>query len=109
MRAVQQQEVRLAARAIHVVPDAAGRAIVCVRGSLWITLDHDVRDIVLEAGERFVTREHKRALVYAFRPSTLVVGAPAAQPSILRRLSKKSSDCSRSPSVWAPTRAASSG
>ena len=98
----------LPARQLFSVPDASAVRIVCTAGSLWLTLDHDQHDVILEAGESFETAEHRRALVYAFQPSTFQL-APQPQPSMRRRAAKNSSDCSRSPSVWAPTRAASSG
>jgi hypothetical protein len=69
---------------LHQLPDAAGLQIRCHSGTVWITLDHDTRDIVLEAGESFATPEHRRALVYALAPSRLLIeppvgGKPAAR------------------------------
>jgi hypothetical protein len=98
----------LPARQLFTVPDASAVRIVCTSGALWLTLDHEAHDVILEAGDSFETAEHRRALVYAFQPSTFEL-APRPQPSMRRRLSKNSSDCSRSPSVWAATRAARSG
>lgn len=98
----------LPARQLFSVPDASAVRIVCTAGSLWLTLDHDEHDVVLEAGECFETAERRRALVYAFQPSTFEL-APRPHPSMRRKLEKNSSDCSRSPSVWSATRAASSG
>ncbi|HEU0203198.1 MAG TPA: DUF2917 domain-containing protein [Burkholderiaceae bacterium] len=45
--------------------DARGTTLDCVRGTLWITQDNDARDIVLEAGERFVLDRDGMALVQA--------------------------------------------
>ena len=106
-----RHQVPLAPRGLFELPDASGLEIGCTQGSLWVTLDNDRRDIILEPGQSFFTTEHRRALVYAFGASTLEVRQPAAAPqaSSLRRLAKNSSDCSRSPSVWAATRAAISG
>ena len=98
----------LPARQLFSVPDASAVRIVCTAGSLWLTLDHDPNDVVLEAGECFETGERRRALVYAFQASTFAL-EPRPQPSMRRSAEKNSSDCSRSPSVWAATRAASSG
>ena len=98
----------LPARQLFTVADAGAVRIVCTAGSLWLTLDNDQHDVVLEAGECFETAERRRALVYAFEASTFELAAQP-QPSMRRRAAKNSSDCSRSPSVWAPTRAASSG
>jgi hypothetical protein len=61
----------LAHQAMFSVPDAAGVQILCHEGSLWITLDDDQRDIVVDAGGSFLTTEHRRALIYALEPSSL--------------------------------------
>ncbi|MEJ5988818.1 DUF2917 domain-containing protein [Ramlibacter sp. PS3R-8] len=97
----------LPARQLFSVADASAVRIVCTAGSLWLTLDHDQHDVVLEAGDAYETGDRRRALVYAFEPSTFEL-VPQPQPSMRRKLAKNSSDCSRSPSVWAATRAASS-
>lgn len=68
----------LAHQAMFSVSDAAGVQILCHEGSLWITLDDDPRDIVIDAGDSFLTTEHRRALIYALQPSSLsLVVAPA--------------------------------
>jgi hypothetical protein len=82
-------EIGLAARGLFEIPDAADVRIECRRGSLWLTLDNDPRDIVLEPGESFVTGEHRRALLYALRPACIAVGPAAARgesPTIAVRL-----------------------
>lgn len=66
-------ELSLAARGLFEIPDISGVQVVCRRGALWITLDHDPRDIVLEAGETFFSTEHRRAIVFAFEASTLAL------------------------------------
>lgn len=55
----------------RLVEIAQPARIECREGSVWITLDHDPRDIVLERGETFEHDGLRRALVYAFEPSTL--------------------------------------
>jgi hypothetical protein len=64
---------QLAARRLFEIADAASLRIRCTAGSLWITLDHDPRDIVLESGESFFTTEHKRALLYALEPAAFAL------------------------------------
>jgi hypothetical protein len=63
------ENFQLAARRLFDLPDAASVQIRCTAGSLWITLDNDPRDIVLESGESFFTTEHRRALLYALEPA----------------------------------------
>ena len=70
-------QLGLARRELLDIPDVSGVQITCTQGSLWITLDHDPRDIVLEAGESFFSTEHRRALAYALEASAL-----ALQPTL---------------------------
>ena len=100
--------VCLPARQLFEIPDASTARILCTSGCLWLTLDDDPRDVILEAGDTFEAKEPRRALLYALQGSAFVLDAPA-QGNMRRKLSKNRSDCMRSPSVWAATRAASSG
>jgi hypothetical protein len=77
--------VELPRRAMLKLPDAAAVQIECRSGSLWITLDHDPRDFVVEAGESFSTQAHTPALVYALQAAVLLVQAqrPAAPSPVL--------------------------
>jgi len=74
--------VSLPTRSIFAVPDGAGVGIECRSGSVWVTLDHDPRDIVLAPGERFESTEHRRVLVSALEASCITVSdaQPAAMP-----------------------------
>ena len=100
--------VSLPARHLFEIPDASSACIVCTAGCLWLTLDGDPRDVILEPGDTFTSREPRRALLYALQGSAFQL---AAQPqgSMRRSAAKNRSDCMRSPIVWAATRAASSG
>jgi hypothetical protein len=100
--------VSLPARQLFEIPDASSARIVCTSGCLWLTLDDDPRDVILEPGDAFEAREPRRALLYALQGSAFLL-EPQRQGSMRRRLSKNRSDCRRSPIVWAATRAASSG
>ena len=78
--------ITLPRRAMLKLPDAAGVEVDCRSGSLWITLDGDTRDFIVEAGECFVTQSHRPAIVYALQASTLQLGpqrprAPARAPA----------------------------
>lgn len=75
----QRYQIGLAARSLFEIADAANVQIRCRKGTLWLTLDNDPRDVVLEPGESFVTTEHRRALLYALRPACFAV-----RPAVLR-------------------------
>jgi hypothetical protein len=77
----KQFELTLAHQAMFSVSDAAGVQIACREGCLWVTLDGDPRDIVLDAGESFQAAEHRHALIYALAPSCLSLAmAPSVAP-----------------------------
>lgn len=100
--------VSLPARQLFELPDASAARILCTSGCLWLTLDDDLRDVILQPGDSFETGEHRRALLYALQVSAFVLDAPV-QGSVRRSEANNRSDCRRSPAVWAATRAASSG
>lgn len=54
-------------------------AIECLDGSVWVTLDYDLRDVVLEAGQAFVVNPNHRALVQALDASRVRFIAPACE------------------------------
>ncbi|MES2948411.1 MAG: DUF2917 domain-containing protein [Pseudomonadota bacterium] len=70
-------DLNLERSAMFNVPDAAGMDIVCRDGTVWITLDNDQRDYVLEAGDVFRNTEHKRALIYALQASSIAITSAA--------------------------------
>lgn len=51
----------------------------CAGGSLWLTLDHDLRDIVLEPGDRLQVDGRRRVLAYALEDAVLEV-SPVRRP-----------------------------
>ena len=71
------------------LPDTAGVQVVCRDGTVWITLDRDPRDIVLEAGDRFASSEHRRAVVMALAPSSISVCTTAAPARSLRERNRQ--------------------
>ena len=77
---MQGDAFRLERRGLLDLGDAAGLHVACSEGLLWLTLDHDPRDILLEAVESFYTTEHRRALVYALQPSRFTVRRAAEEP-----------------------------
>lgn len=74
--------IELPRHAIFTVADIAGVGIECQSGCVWLTLDDDPRDLVLEPGERFVGDMHRRVLVSAFEASSIAVShaLPVAMP-----------------------------
>lgn len=100
--------VSLPARQLFELPDASAAHLLCTAGCLWLTLDGDPRDVILQPGDRFEEARPRRLLLYAIEPSAFQLAA-APRRSGWRRLSKDGSGCMRSPIVWAATRAASAG
>ena len=73
--------LNLPGQAVVTLPDAANVRSACVEGIVWITLDNDPRDIVLESCDVFTTPEHRRAIICAMKPSTITVATPATAPT----------------------------
>lgn len=55
----------MAKAGIHEVKQALGVTIECLEGSVWITLDGDLRDLVLDAGQSCKIDRKRRALIQA--------------------------------------------
>lgn len=49
--------------------------IGCESGVIWITQDNDPRDVVLNAGESFVSDRPGTVLVYALQPAVLTANS----------------------------------
>jgi hypothetical protein len=60
-------------RALQRVAARPGRRIECVRGTLWLTIDHDRRDIVLRPGQGFVLDRDDDMLLSALADSAYLV------------------------------------
>lgn len=59
--------------------DSKAFEIVAQTGCLWITVDHDTRDIILEPGQRQVFGAGERALVVALKNSQFLVNKAAPE------------------------------
>lgn len=82
-------DLRLPASAAFTIADAAGVGIECRQGCVWITLDGDTRDFVLEPGQRFQHDGHRHAVVSAFEASRIVVSCARlvrSAPSATRQI-----------------------
>lgn len=51
--------------------DGTGTTLRVTRGSVWITMESDTRDVVLEAGDTFVVDRPGLTLIAAQAPTTL--------------------------------------
>jgi len=71
------------------VGGGAGNAIVCHSGSVWVTQDGDLRDIILGAGESFVIERNGPTLVQALEQSAVsfAQSAHAARSAVAAKLS----------------------
>ena len=65
--------------------DACGTRIECLRGALWITIDNDPRDVMLQAGQAVTLESDSRAIVQPILGSALLRAtrehAPCARPA----------------------------
>jgi hypothetical protein len=59
--------------ATMVVPQPQGVIIECRRGCLWLTHDGECKDVVLSAGERYVSPSSRRLLVHALEEAQALV------------------------------------
>ena len=62
--------------AIHRLDDGRGQRIESLGGSLWITIDNDRRDILVNPGEGFTIDRDGATLISALDDSRFVVLAP---------------------------------
>lgn len=58
---------------------AAGFEVHADAHTLWITADHESNDIFLSPGERFRIGAHRRVLISADHPETVVVSGKASR------------------------------
>ena len=56
-----------------VVAQPLGATVTCDSGSLWITHDGDVRDVVISAGERYTCDRASRMLVFGLETASVQV------------------------------------
>jgi hypothetical protein len=55
------------------VSEGIGACITARRGAVWITQDHDLRDVVLTSGESFVLDQPGPAIVQAMDKAEILV------------------------------------
>ena len=66
----------LKARETLVLDDAQGTLIAVDRGCVWVTLEHDLRDIILARGMRFQIDRRGRTIVAAEADARLRLLSP---------------------------------
>ena len=76
-RSATHHPIRLRRSQPLPLPAAVGTEILCEDGAVWITQDHDIRDIVLKRGERFRLDVDAPAMVQAFDTATISLHGPA--------------------------------
>jgi hypothetical protein len=65
--------VTLHKRSIVKIPHPLGRRIVCESGAIWITVDYDRKDFVLEAGDSFSATQDRQVVIQALEPAAISV------------------------------------
>ena len=70
--------LHLAKNQLMHVPGAAGWSLRALRGSVWITRDGDLRDIVLAPGEAYLFDRDGDAIVSSLEDSELCMASNAA-------------------------------
>ena len=91
--------LRLQPRQILPLQDLPGDTLLCCEGCIWITLDHDRRDILLGPGDRLQWEPGRHGLVQAMEASSvrLLAGVPPSP----RREHPRASRPGRLP-IWSP-------
>ena len=82
---LSQSEIGLTKRQTLSLRDGAGVRIEARCGVVWVTQDHDVRDIVLRAGESFTLDAPGQAIVQALEPARLRLTQVVAASAHVRR------------------------
>jgi len=72
------------------IHDSAGLRIECRLGTLWVTLDGEYRDTILEPGQCFTTEEHGLVILNALTNSCVRISmnqnySPEPKFSLFRR------------------------
>ncbi len=65
--------INLRKGAIHRLPKGRGQRIESLSGSLWVTIDNDQRDIIVNPGEGFSVDRNDATLISALDDARFVV------------------------------------
>lgn len=80
---------QLAPREHVLLDDAQGTTLRVTRGTLWITLEHDLRDVVISAGDVFTVDRPGRTIVEAQSRATVRVDLHSRGRAILRGIVRR--------------------
>lgn len=72
--------IELERGAVLSVAATRGTRVNCLNGVLWLTEDHDSRDIVLEAGRGHAVARRGQAVVQALEAARVAIDAPRVRP-----------------------------
>src|SRR5262245_16198256 len=78
---LELEPITLQARTVHRIDSGQGQQVTAVKGVVWVTQEHDSRDIILSAGESAVLDRRGLAVVYAFKDALITVGTPMQLPA----------------------------
>jgi hypothetical protein len=69
---------------ILALDDARGTTLRVSRGTVWVTQEKELRDVVLGAGDTWAVERHGLTLVEAHAPTVLDVVGPASDAPRMR-------------------------
>lgn len=72
--------ISLSAGKLLRIKPCQGRAVAVARGLVWLTQDHDPRDVILGDGESFELDRPGLAIVQALHNSSVLVLEPGPRP-----------------------------
>ena len=70
---LSQSEIGLQRRQTLSLADGAGVRIAAREGTVWVTQDHDLRDVILAPGEAIVFDRPGRVIVQALGPARVTL------------------------------------
>jgi hypothetical protein len=77
---LQIQGITLADASVRLLPGqvvsmdrSKGRRLACTAGTLWVTLEHDAGDYILEADQSLEIREDGHVVISALEPGAFLV------------------------------------
>ena len=80
-----QAKISLDPRRGISLTDAAGAEVEVLTGRVWLTMDGDIRDIVLPPGDAHTIERDGLTIINALEPSLVQVRAPQPRPAWWRR------------------------